>query len=208
VSINTKQFIESAITTDGIVVDFERYDGTYHPVVTFTAPDNITFRFTSSMGSSPPTYIIGQQIKVIYDPASPSKARIRDFWSLWGLAAIFGIIGLPSSSGGLGTLLYIRLRERTIRRLGESDERIEPSMLKIGVQHSYGATFSGPRRSNKQAFLDLLSEFLWHILILGGATVIAGIAVLLRGGNILGVVLLLIGLFLICSVLYIVKILN
>jgi len=135
-SIHTKQFIESAITTDGIVIDLERQNGSYHPVVTFTTPDNITFQFTSNTGSSPPAYVIGQQVKVIYDPTSPSKARMGDFWSLWGLAVIFGGLGFPCFLFGFGALLHERLRQRTNRRLRVSGVRIETKFVRVELNRS------------------------------------------------------------------------
>ena len=135
-SINTKQFIEQAVTTDGIVIDFVKHydedgDVSYSPVVRFKTPDNITVEFFSAMRSYPPAYYIGQQVEVFYDPASPSKAKIRDFWQLWFGSVFVGGLALLFFSIGFGMLLHSILRQSTIRRLRVSGERIETKVVSV-----------------------------------------------------------------------------
>lgn len=100
--------------TEGTVVDVvartsttEDSDGrsrestAYHPTVRFRA-DGRTYTFTSSTGSDPPAYEVGDRVPVVYDPADPGDARVNTFWSLYlapivlgGLAVVFLAVGVP-----------------------------------------------------------------------------------------------------------------
>jgi hypothetical protein len=52
---------------------------------------------TSDIASSPPGFIEGQPVRVLYDPANPSDAKIHSFFQTWGdflIPAWVGIIFL------------------------------------------------------------------------------------------------------------------
>jgi hypothetical protein len=109
---NTRQFVERSITTTGKVIDMKT-DDTYHPVVEFRTADDETLQFTSSTGSKPPAYRVGQEVEVLYDPASPHSAQIKSFMSLWffvvamgGLGFIFCVVGFA-----IGRISRIPMKE-------------------------------------------------------------------------------------------------
>lgn len=66
----------------------------YAPVFTFQDTKGASHTVTSSTGSSKPAYKAGDQIRVLYDPADPQKARINTFSDLWLFPVVFGGIGV------------------------------------------------------------------------------------------------------------------
>src|SRR5690349_9784154 len=75
-----------------------------YPVIQFHTPDGKAHEFQSNVGSS---WGVGQRVEVLYDPDTPSRARVNSFRDLW--------LG-PALSGGMGLLLlgalvaFLRLR--------------------------------------------------------------------------------------------------
>jgi hypothetical protein len=129
-SITTKQFIDKAIVATGTVVSMEMSTSgsgpdTYRPVVTFQTVNSETIQFTSSSGSSPASYRVGQGVEVIYDPESPDNAKIKSFQSLWLGSMIFGVLGIMFSSFGFGMILHGKKRGNVIQRLKEFGLPIE-----------------------------------------------------------------------------------
>jgi hypothetical protein len=69
----------------------------YYPVVEFTASDGRRRNIQLSEGSSPPSYEVGDEVTVLYEPDRPIDARIKSMSSsigMWILPGITGIIGI------------------------------------------------------------------------------------------------------------------
>jgi len=96
-------------STSGIVVemvvrpvydqnDRDRLINEFHyPVVRFAARDGRVREVQMAEGSDPPSYEVGDEVTVRYDPEKPLEARIDSFGSnalLWILPGITGILGL------------------------------------------------------------------------------------------------------------------
>ncbi len=94
---NTQDFLKSALTADGTVIELVRSRSTdsvtYRPVVEFKTRDGSTIEFVSSSGSNPPSYSKGEVVNVYYQEFSPEQAKISGFFSLWGGSVILGGIG-------------------------------------------------------------------------------------------------------------------
>lgn len=69
----------------------------YYPIVTFTDKKDQKRIFTSSLGSSPSPYDIGQQVKVLYND---STAKISDFRTLWSGIIFIAFMGTIFSAIG------------------------------------------------------------------------------------------------------------
>ena len=84
--------VKAGATADGEVVGMDESDSdggtTYAPIIDYVV-DRETYTLNSSSYSSPPAYHVGQAVRVVYDKANPSKARIDNFWELWLLPLIF-----------------------------------------------------------------------------------------------------------------------
>ncbi|HEX2996771.1 MAG TPA: DUF3592 domain-containing protein [Anaerolineales bacterium] len=79
----------------------------YYPVVEFTASDGRLRSVQMSEGSWPPSYEVGDEVTVRYDPDHPLVARIESLGSnamMWILPGITGILGF----GFLVAVLAVR----------------------------------------------------------------------------------------------------
>lgn len=78
--------------------DYNRVIGeTYYPVVEFTAQDGKRRNVQMSEGSFPPSYEVGDEVTVLYEPDHPLDARIKSAGSnalMWILPGITGILGI------------------------------------------------------------------------------------------------------------------
>lgn len=124
---STEDFLGRAQHTTGHVVDFYRewhrdnnphangnlsniYGGTYtyYPVVEYSYNGHAQ-RFRNPYGSSVPTYPVGAEVNVLYDPQKPTAAKINNFGTLWVgpiilcvLGAIFTLVSLGTGVFGIG----------------------------------------------------------------------------------------------------------
>lgn len=113
---STNKFLETALSTPGVVVDLERRHSsstsssgssgpTYAPVVEFTHPESgETIRFTSSSSSNPPAFDEGEDVTVLYAPDNPDDARIDSFTDLWLLPLILLGMGIIFAPVGIGVM--------------------------------------------------------------------------------------------------------
>jgi uncharacterized membrane protein YidH (DUF202 family) len=110
--VETRQFMARAAEATGEVIDNVLDDDTYRAVVRFepAAGEPITFR--SDTGTDPPAYQVGDPVRVLYDPAEPSGARISSPFSLWGFAAIFSTLGVTFLAIATAIIVAALLRWR------------------------------------------------------------------------------------------------
>jgi hypothetical protein len=66
----------------------------YLPILQFQPPGGNVIRITSSVGSNPPAYNIGELAEVRYVSKNPHGAKLNSFFELWLMTAIFGCAGL------------------------------------------------------------------------------------------------------------------
>lgn len=97
--INKILFLSKACSAEGTVIYMKTSKGhdngtTFTPVVQFKLTDGENITFTSSVGSNPPQFKIGDSVKVLFSPDKPDNAEINSFVSLWLLQIIFLFIGI------------------------------------------------------------------------------------------------------------------
>ena len=67
-----------------------------HPICRFI--DQRTgkeFTVRGSVGSDPPSYKVGQEVKILYDLENPRNASIKSFMEIWGVTLILTVLGIP-----------------------------------------------------------------------------------------------------------------
>ncbi|EJM99318.1 DUF3592 domain-containing protein [Phyllobacterium sp. YR531] len=122
-----RHFVNNAMEAQGHVVRLVRSDSkkgyVFKPVVAFQAIDGTNVEFTSSMGTSPPHYEVGESVVVYYDAKDPHSAMLNDWISLWGGPAILAVITAVFSF--ITYMIYFRVslksprkRRKTIRPSG------------------------------------------------------------------------------------------
>lgn len=92
---STSAFITSSKSAEGEVTELIIPSGsdTYHPKVRFQTESGKEVIFVDSVGSTPPSFTVGESVKVFYQPDNPQNAKISSFFSLWFLVVVFGLMG-------------------------------------------------------------------------------------------------------------------
>lgn len=99
-------------TTTGIVTRMEESSSAesgccvYSPVIEFEATDGQTYTFEGDNASYPPAYKVGEEVRVIYDPADPSNALINKASERW----LFPIIIIPAMFFGMIIFSFFMIR--------------------------------------------------------------------------------------------------
>jgi len=68
--------------------------GSYAPVVDFQTTEAGTVRFTDGVGTVPPDYEVGTEVKVLYDPEDVHSARVASWKRLWLAPTSLTCVGL------------------------------------------------------------------------------------------------------------------
>ena len=91
----TKSFIKTSEETQGTVIELAKRqnNASYFPVISYYVADSGEYILHSSTGSSPPRFSVNEQVTILYSPDKPSKARIKEFWSLWFVTVLAGALG-------------------------------------------------------------------------------------------------------------------
>ena len=104
----------------GLVVETVARGGDQAPVVAFPAADGDTAVFVSEVWSPSPRYEVGEAVAVLYNPARPSHAVVREGgrWVGPGVFAFFAAV-----FGGIGAAFAVAVlrrarREAWLRRSG------------------------------------------------------------------------------------------
>lgn len=112
------EFLERSLEVAGVVSDMESSSSkngrTYYPVVTYQDSGGQEQTFVSQMSSSPPSYEVGEAVKVRYEPGKPSMAVIAAFWEVWGTVTVAAGLGLIFLAIGIGTI-YADIRLKRLR---------------------------------------------------------------------------------------------
>jgi hypothetical protein len=137
---NTRSFLESAIETEGVVIElirssaaksssasgiFARGSYTYTPVVQFKMVSGEFTTFMPSTSSNPPSHVPGESVLVLYNEYDPAHAIIKSFFSLWGESLIVGGLGVPFISIGAGMFISGFSKRRKKALLLERGEKLK-----------------------------------------------------------------------------------
>ena len=80
-------------------------DPVFAPVFEFATPDGQVHRIEGD-ASSPPSYQVGDEVSVLFDPADPGGARIETFSGLW-LGVLLTALGGVLTLGVAGFILWL-----------------------------------------------------------------------------------------------------
>jgi hypothetical protein len=85
-------FIHSNEKTIGTVIRIDKVkdsDGdTYIPVFSFKTRSNEEVVFNCPYSSNPPSWEVGEEATIVYDPGNPSNAKLYTYFGVFGLASI------------------------------------------------------------------------------------------------------------------------
>jgi hypothetical protein len=106
---DTRQFVATASIANGEVIDLIESrdsddDPVYRPRVRFQTPDGVVREFTSTVGSNPAGFYVGEGVDVMYDPRQPSDARIDTLFQLWFAPMLLAVMGTVFTAFGVFAL--------------------------------------------------------------------------------------------------------
>jgi len=128
--VNTQHFLKTSIAANGKVTALiQGSKSGVAPEVSFIANNGKEYVFSSSFYSSPPSYSIGENIKVLYLPQNPHHAKIDDFTNIWCGPLILFIIGFIFSAVGAFFMRISMLR----KWLKENGQIIEAVVQSAGI---------------------------------------------------------------------------
>jgi len=107
---NTNSLLQEGIKTTAVVVKMvssSSSDGTtYRPIFEFTDRGNTVRTYKSSVSSSPPSYKVGDKVKIVYNPKEDDEVKTITFWGLYRWTIILLCIASPLLIIGGGYLWY------------------------------------------------------------------------------------------------------
>lgn len=145
---NTNDFIDTAVTTEGAVVDLLKIRSddsySYKPVIEFTAGNGQRVEFTSLVSSNPPAYSVGETVEVLYTPTDVQEAKINSFSALWGGFLVMLILGMIFSSIAGLMFLIGKLRSRRKNHLQRNGVVVEAEFQSVSRNHSISVNGQNP----------------------------------------------------------------
>jgi hypothetical protein len=145
---STVSFLEDAVSVEGTVVALQesRSDGsaTYKPVVAFVDGNGQTVEYISSVGSSPPSYDVGEIVEILYSPKNSQDAIINSFFELWGSVVIMTTMGVPFALVGAGIFLIGRLKSRKKDYLKRDGVVVDAQFQSVKLNHTLSVNGRNP----------------------------------------------------------------
>lgn len=142
---NTVTFLDEAREVPGTVTDLvysrSSNSSSYYPVVSFVGASGQVIEFRSSSGTNPASYRVGEPVSVLYTAGQPDSARIHDFFSLWGVSLILGIIGGVFFLAGALMILVPWVRQGRGAKLRDTGQRIVAQIQ--SVEQNTGLVMNG-----------------------------------------------------------------
>ena len=87
----TNSLTSSYLRTEGTVVSLVG-SNRKAPVVDYVVSGN-TYEHRSGLNTSPPSFVVGDKVTILYDPASPQNSRIEGYGVEGLISLIFWIVG-------------------------------------------------------------------------------------------------------------------
>jgi hypothetical protein len=124
--------------------------GSYYPVIEFRTVRNEAVVFRGSVGSNPPSFRRGEQVRVLYDPTTPEIAKIDSFFQLWFLPLVLGVMGLTFGGAGGGYWAWYLAKLRRGSWLQGHGRPVDADIVDIGVDRSLTVNGRSPWRITAQ----------------------------------------------------------
>ena len=100
VSLQTREFVASAVSTTGLVVALEPGHRGYYTVFTYADDHGQPHTDRTDSAEDPAPFRVGSRITALYLPNLPEAARIKSFRTLWLLPAVLWGFGLGITLAG------------------------------------------------------------------------------------------------------------
>lgn len=119
---STSDFIDSALSAEGTVIELIRKDDSLYPVVSFNDEIGKMHTFESNYGCSPACYKEQEQVTVLYSDGNVKDPKVSGFMSLW-LPSLL-LLGIGISFVAVSLFQIKKLRGKTLpnKRLNSDND--------------------------------------------------------------------------------------
>ncbi|MDY0985876.1 hypothetical protein BSF41_32670 [Flavobacterium sp. ACN2] len=122
--LDKKAFSERAIMSEGTVigssVSISSGKEYYHPVITFKTNKEKNIKFIASASGHSPIYGVGESVEIIYDPAYPEEAMIKQYFSVTAIPILLICVSVLS----FFTLFIFSFSHKKAKYIFENGTRI------------------------------------------------------------------------------------
>jgi hypothetical protein len=144
---DTSSFLAQATRANGSVSNLVRNGSTtYAPVIDFVDNNGKNIEFTSSSGSNPPSYSVGDEVEVYYLATDPQGAKIDGSFSLWGGVIVLGALGSVFSLIGFGIAAVMIFKGRSEENLKKHGVCIDTKFHGIEINEGISINGKNPYR--------------------------------------------------------------
>lgn len=148
-AVNQSRFIAAATQVEGSVIELS-VDEVYYPIYTYEFPPGQKQVVRSSSGSNPPSYSVGEKVKVYVDPAKPMSGEIAGFMNLWFGPLFMGAFGLIFGSIGFGMMASSARKNRLREFLLRNGEKVTAEITEVALNTSLTVNGRNPYRVHAQ----------------------------------------------------------
>lgn len=145
---SSSDFLDEAVPAAGKVVALVKSKSSdsvsFRPVIQFLDEEGRSFEFTSSAGSNPPSFSVGEEVWVLYSPEHPENAKVDAFFDLWGVSIILAVLGGPFFFIGMLMVMIGRLRKRKHAYLQKNGVAIEAKVQSVERNHRLSVNGRNP----------------------------------------------------------------
>ncbi|MFK8332309.1 DUF3592 domain-containing protein [Pseudomonas sp. BJa5] len=132
---SSSDFLDEAVPASGKVVALVKSRSSdsvsFYPVIQFLDEEGRSFEFRSNAGSNPPTFLVGEEVRVLYAAEHPEDAKVDAFFALWGVSLVLAVIGGPFLFIGMLMVTIGRLRTRKHAYLQKNGVAIEAKFQSV-----------------------------------------------------------------------------
>ena len=106
--LTTQKFISGSNRANGVVTRMLQAGSSSYPRVSFVDASGEPHVFDSKLRSNPPRYSPDDTVIVLYSRNRPGEAKIENFFELWFVTLVTGVIGLALGCAGLFLWVFRR----------------------------------------------------------------------------------------------------
>jgi len=132
---NNYQIRQAGERTTGVVVEMIGGSDGSSPVIEFQTLGGETHRYTSNVSSSPPSFHVGEEVKVWYNPENPDDVVLGS-WESWFIPLFFGLFFVVFGGVGFGGLFGQFAKRKKRVWLRDHGKPIEVEMSGVFVDSS------------------------------------------------------------------------
>lgn len=154
-----QRFEARALKAEGVVTALRlsasrdsngRTSNTYCPVVNYQTADGQGIEFAGSTCARPPSYEVGERVRVLYEADAPYQASLDGFAERWLMTLILGSIGTVFALIGAAFVVPNLRRGRRAGELYQTGRPVQARVVEVARNRSLTVNGDSPWRIHAQ----------------------------------------------------------